>query len=344
MCGIHNLLPVVTKYFKANIHTHSTITDGKLSPLELKELYKKRGYQILAITDHNVVVDHSALNEDGFLMLTGAEFGVSEPGQTALYKKSYHLNCISKRPDNNWQPIMPRKPRESAIPYLARVESPDILRSHSPESINEIIGICNEHDYLVMYNHPVWSLHNYTDYAPLKGLWAMEICNYNCLYSGRDTYSSMVYRDFLELGNRLFPVCCDDMHTVKTHAGAWIMVGAETLNYDSVITALEKGDFYASTGPEIYSLTAEGNQLKITCSDASSIALESDCRFAKRMIPAQGEEFLQEATFDLTKWIEGTKENDLSEKAYIRLTVYGPQGHRACTRAYFFDELFKNAL
>ncbi len=127
MSELKQLLPVVPKYFKANLHTHSTITDGKFSPEELREMYKKQGYQILAITDHNVVVDHSALNEEDFLLLTGGEFGVSEPGQDALYKKSYHLNCISKHPDNNWQPLLPRKPREVTLPYLEKVDSPDAL-------------------------------------------------------------------------------------------------------------------------------------------------------------------------------------------------------------------------
>ena len=340
MSEIKRLLPAVPKYFKANLHTHSTVTDGKFSPEELRDLYKKQGYQILSITDHNVVVDHSALNQEDFLLLTGAEFGVSEPNQDALYKKSYHLTCISKRPDNNWQPLLPRKPRDATLPYLEKVDCPDIPRSHCVESINEIIEKCNEHDYLVVYNHPVWSLHNYTDYAGLKGLWGMEICNYNCLYSGRDTYSTTIYRDMLEQGNRLFPLGCDDMHTLKSFAGAWIMVGAEALNYSNVIDALKKGDFYASTGPEIYSLTLEGSMLKITCSDAASIALESDCRFAKRTLPAQSDDLLHEATFDLTKWIEGTKSHETAENAYIRLTVYGPYGHRAFTRAYFYNELF----
>ena len=63
-----HLLPRVPQYFKANIHTHSTISDGQLSPKELKELYKGQGYQILAITDHNVIADHSALNEEDFLI------------------------------------------------------------------------------------------------------------------------------------------------------------------------------------------------------------------------------------------------------------------------------------
>ena len=340
MSEVKHLLPVVPKYFKANLHTHSTITDGKLAPEELKELYKKQGYQILCISDHNVVVDHSRLTDESFLLLTGAEFGVSEPGQDALYKKSYHINCISKFPDNNWQPLLPRKPREATLPYLEKVECPDIPRSHSVESLNEIIQKCNEHGYLVIYNHPVWSLHNYNDYAPLEGLWGMEICNYNCLYSGRDTYSTIPYRDFLEQNKRLVPIGSDDMHTIKSFAGAWIMVGAEKLTYESVIAALEKGDLYASTGPEIYDITLDGSTLKISCSDAQSIVVESDCRFAKRALPTQNDGLLREATFDLTKWIEGTKSHETTEKAYIRITVNGPYGHRAFTRAYFFDELF----
>ena len=334
-----HLLPPVPRYFKTNLHTHSTITDGKFSPEELKELYKSHGYHILCISDHNVVVDHSALNEENFLMLTGVEYGIAEPDQDAFYKKSYHFNCIAKRPDNLWQPFLPRNPRESALPYLELVENADMKRGYDTELLNQIIAETNNHGFLVMYNHPVWSLQNYTDYAPLKGLWAMEICNYNCLYSGRDSYSSIVYRDMLALGNRIFPVGCDDMHTIKTHAGAWIMVGAEALTYDSVIQALETGDFYASTGPEIHSLTIEGSTLKITCSDASSVALESDCRFAKRALPIHNDGLLREATFDLTKWMEASQTTGRTDEAYIRLTVYGPYGHRACTRAYYLTEL-----
>ena len=339
MPNAKHLLPNVAKYYKTNLHTHSTITDGKFSPQELKDMYKSQGYQILCISDHNVMVDHSALNDDEFLLLTGGEFGISEPGQNAFYKKSYHLNVISKRPDNLWQPFLPKKPRESALPYLELVDTPDMSRRHDPESINQIIAECNAHDQLVAYNHPAWSLQNYTDYAPLEGLWAMEVCNYNCLYAGRDTYSSLVLRDFLAQGKQVFPLGTDDMHTIKTHAGAWIMVGAEKLAYDSVIQALEVGDFYASTGPEIHSLTVEGAALKITCSDARSIALESDCRFAKHLYPIHTHGLMREATFDLTKWMEASQENGLTDQAYIRLTVYGPYGHRAYTRAYFLSEL-----
>ena len=37
------------KQFKGNMHCHSTISDGRLTPEELKEAYKAAGYQVLAI-------------------------------------------------------------------------------------------------------------------------------------------------------------------------------------------------------------------------------------------------------------------------------------------------------
>ena len=46
MGHIKHLLPAVPKYFKTNLHTHTTISDGKLSPEEVKELYKSKGYQV----------------------------------------------------------------------------------------------------------------------------------------------------------------------------------------------------------------------------------------------------------------------------------------------------------
>ena len=72
MSVVKHLLPQ-TQYFKANLHTHSTISDARLSPQEVKQAYKDLGYQILAITDHNIIVDHSAMTEPDFLMLTGIE-------------------------------------------------------------------------------------------------------------------------------------------------------------------------------------------------------------------------------------------------------------------------------
>ena len=150
--------------------------------------------------------------------------------------------------------------------------------------------------------------------------------------SGLNENNIHVFKDLLNLGNHIYPLGADDMHGFDAAGLAWIMVGAEKLEYGSVIDALEKGDFYMSCGPEIFSLTLEDNLLKITCSDARQITIESQGRLAKRTVAA-GENWLHSAAFDLANFYR----RDAS--GYVYLTVTAPDGTYAVTRAYYLNEL-----
>lgn len=110
---MQHLLPRVPKYFKTNLHTHSNISDGKLDPEEVVDRYKKCGYQILSLTDHNVIANHSRFSGPGFLMLTGGEIHINAPDKDAIAGQTFHLNLIAKEPDNLWSPsrIDPRFPQ-----------------------------------------------------------------------------------------------------------------------------------------------------------------------------------------------------------------------------------------
>lgn len=83
------------KYYKANLHCHSTISDGAKTPKQLKEDYKTHGYSILAITDHEVFIPHNDLSDDDFLMLGGYEIGVA-----GKKNKTCHLCFVALSPDN----------------------------------------------------------------------------------------------------------------------------------------------------------------------------------------------------------------------------------------------------
>ena len=97
------LLPDVPKFFKANLHAHTTISDGKLSPEEMVVAYKERGYSVLAITDHSVMVTHQELNTSDFLLLTGVEIDVEEKDNPVnLRDRALHMCLISKEPDRRW--------------------------------------------------------------------------------------------------------------------------------------------------------------------------------------------------------------------------------------------------
>ncbi len=336
MSDIKHLLPQVPRYFRANLHTHSTISDGDLTPEALKETYKNAGYSILSITDHNVLANHSYLNDPDFLTLTGTEINLnSKSYRPGFSGKVYHFNLISKTPDNLWYPGQPRRKWEAAKPYEDKMHFENLPQDYSIETANQIIDQSNKHGYLVMYNHPNWSGQWFPDYAPLRGLWGVEIRNSQCCRVGIDENNSRVYQDLLRLGNRIMPTGTDDTHGARSCFGAWTMIGAEKLEYDSVIQALIRGDLYMSNGPHIQALCLEGTTLRIICTEAQQILLESHGRFARRILPKNGKP-LTEAEFDLSKWFDmGSTE----ENTYIRLTVTAPDGTYAVTRAYFREEL-----
>ena len=44
------LLPENVNWYRANLHCHTTISDGCLTPEQVKEAYKAKGYSIVAYT------------------------------------------------------------------------------------------------------------------------------------------------------------------------------------------------------------------------------------------------------------------------------------------------------
>ena len=334
MSAIKHLLPQVPRYFKANLHTHSTISDGKLSPEEVKAAYKALGYQILCLTDHNIIIDHSHMNDPDFLILTGIEININQPDWKRFTSKTYHINLIAKKPDNLWCPARFSRRYPVAEELDNKVEYDNMELTYSPDSINEMIAKATEKGFLVMYNHPTWSCQTYPDYATLKGLWGMELRNTECCMLGHDENNFRVYRDILRAGNPIFPLGTDDMHYPRALGKSWIMVGAADLSYASVIEALERGDFYMSCGPKITGLYIENNELKVTCSDAQHINLATHGRFA-RVAFAQLNP-LREATFPLEEILTAAGDNP---DAFIYITVTAADGTYATTCPYYLKDL-----
>ena len=66
----------------ADLHTHSTASDGQYTPTELVELAKSRGIQVLALTDHDTVDGLSEAVQAGKALgvrvLRGVELGAAE--------------------------------------------------------------------------------------------------------------------------------------------------------------------------------------------------------------------------------------------------------------------------
>ncbi|MBQ6797971.1 MAG: hypothetical protein IJP11_01900 [Oscillospiraceae bacterium] len=329
------LLPPVENYYKASLHTHSTVSDGKMTPEEVKAHYKAAGFSILALTDHHIVAAHPQLNDPDFLTLTAIELGLDSEDYAppaSFFGQTYHFNLIAKDPGNLWQPYPPKKITDRNRRQAEAAHWDQRERICSAECANEILQRAKEEGFLAIYNHPTWSKQRYPDYAPLKGLWALEIRNTHNVLNGFDDNNHRVYQDLLELGNRLAVVACDDTHRPHTVGGSWTMIGAKELTYPAVIEAMERGDLYATCGPAIHSLTLDGEMLKITCDPAVQITVQTQARFAKRVA---GDD-ITEGEFDLSVWLQKSAGDP---NAFFRLTVTAADGTYAATRAYFLDEL-----
>ena len=67
------------RFFKGNLHTHSTRSDGARAPEDVCRLYREAGYDFLALSDHFLpaydfpVTDTRAFRMSGFTTLLGAE-------------------------------------------------------------------------------------------------------------------------------------------------------------------------------------------------------------------------------------------------------------------------------
>ncbi len=338
------LLPSSGSFYKANLHVHTKISDGVITPEEAKEGYKSHGYSVLAFTDHEVFVPQNDLTDDEFLAINAVELAINDnwPGGFK-YNKSFHLNLYAKSNEKTECCVCTGKSiwLENSKAYVSEQTMNNKYRKfHSAEGINDLIRRANEDGFLVCYNHPVWSLHGYPDYAELEGLWGIEVYNTGAARGGYvDT--TQPFEDLLNKGQRLVAVAADDAHALNSSAWCgWTMIKAESLDYDCIISALEKGDCYSSTGPEIKELYIEDGVIHMTTSDVVFVRLISDIRFAKTQ-HGTADAPVNEISFDISSLISDAKNVDQCRRQspWIRLELCDASGKHAWTRAYFIDEL-----
>lgn len=333
-----HLFPQNVNWYKACLHTHSTVSDGVLTPVEVRDAYKAKGYSILALTDHSVMVEHQNLNQDDFLMVTGVEIDMEQA--IGNRGKCRHLCLLSKDPKQQWVPFRDPQPIESSKPYEAVNTFGDLSREFDYDAMNKVIAAANAHGCLVSYNHPAWSLERYPDYAPIEGLWAMEHRNTSGVSHGFPDDAPQVFQDLLCMGKFVMPIMTDDTHSpiaksgMEILGGSWTMVASESLEYGKVMEALEKGDLYSSCGPEIQDIVVDGDRLTVKCSSARMVQLISPIRWCRAIYSKEGD--LTQADFDISVW---RKHYEQDENSFLRIVVTAADGSYAVTRAYKAEEL-----
>ena len=77
------LRALIESDLKKDLHMHTTYSDGKLTPKEVIDMRLSQGYELLAITDHDVIGGSVAgapyAREMGVPFIYGIEFDSEDP-------------------------------------------------------------------------------------------------------------------------------------------------------------------------------------------------------------------------------------------------------------------------
>ena len=139
----------------ANMHLHSTHSDGVYSPTELVRIAKAEGYRALALTDHDTGSGYTELRAaceaEGMECLFGVEFSVTSPAP-------FHIVGFGFDPDypemREYLDLMAYKIRENTrLCFLEAVENGGIAGITWDEVLEYNAGIpwlCNNHVFRAM--------------------------------------------------------------------------------------------------------------------------------------------------------------------------------------------------
>lgn len=285
---------VEKRWYKGNTHTHSLWSDGNDFPEMITEWYRDKGYDFLALSDHNIlsrgdkwmsveaiekrrkggttpIIDKylAAFGEDwvelrekegktevrlkglaefrpkfeaggDFLLIEAEEISDNFGG------KPIHINAVNldrvilPQGGTSVSEVMRNNLRRVAEqsealqrPVLAHVNHPNF---HWAITAKDLADVLEERFFEVYNGHPIINHLGDETRPGDEAIW--DIAN-TLRLSATDAPP-------------LFGVATDDSHNY--HGGnvspgrGWVMVYAEKLSADSLIEAMERGDFYASTG------------------------------------------------------------------------------------------------
>lgn len=244
------------RFWRGNLHTHSTLSDGVLPPSEVCRRYRAEGYDFMALTDHFVgrygypVADTVPFRAEGFTTLIGAELHSGPMSNGELW----HILAVGLPPD------------------FAPGNAPDFRVLPGMETGPEIAARAVAAGAFVAIAHPQWSGLTLADARSIAAAHAVEVYNHGCAM-GCDRPDGFAIADLLLTeGRDLSLIATDDAHfSEPDHFGGWVMVKATENTPEALLAALKSGQFYSSQGPELRDVVVEGDRVIVESSAVVSV-------------------------------------------------------------------------
>jgi hypothetical protein len=250
--GVQGGAAASDRWFKGNLHTHTINSDGDSTPDEVVRWYREHGYDFLVLTDHNFLTGVDGLNAlqgapGRFLVVRGEEV------TSAVDKKPIHVNGLN----------------------VSRLVDPPPARTVG-EMIQGMVDGILAAEGAPSINHPNygWAISS-EDLAQVQRTKLFEVYNghpqVNNAGGGGIPGLEEVWDRVLTGGKLIYGIAVDDAHYFKrpwdsaapSPGHGWVYVQSGALEARALVSALEQGRFYASTGVELQTLEASPSALHV---------------------------------------------------------------------------------
>lgn len=258
------------KWYKGNIHCHTTLSDGRLTPSEAVQLYKDNGYDFLSLSEHDYYVDlRNVYDSEDFILLPSVEASAVLYDNHGDRVKTHHIHGILGNKD------MQQQAGHNLIQHDTRLEVPIYKGTWDGlEAAQKVIDDLISKGCFVTYNHPTWSRVYMDEVVGLENVWAMEVYNYATVIECGEGYNSVFWDEMLRRNHFVYGFAADDNHNLEERfdsLGGYIMVRSEELSHEAIINHMLNGDYYFSSGPSIYQWGIDGNKVYVHCSHVEYI-------------------------------------------------------------------------
>jgi len=289
------------RFYKGNLHTHSTASDAVRDPDQVCAMYRDAGYDFLSLTDHFLpkfnfpITDTRPFRTNSFTTILGAE--VHAP-KTEL-GEIWHILSVGLPQD-----FAPTTPTETGAELAAR---------------------CSAAGAFVAIAHPAWYGLTIADAESITCADAVEVYNHTSAVAEDRGDGWGLLDALLARGHRLSGCATDDAHFKwNDYFGGWVMVKSASLDPEALVAALKAGNYYSSQGPEIHAIEVTDTEVRVACSPACTVTLLGRGTAGKAVFGTD----LREASLSL---------DIIKNSNYGRVVVIDAAGKRAWSNPFWRD-------
>ena len=302
-------------WYRGNIHTHTTESDGDAEPDVVAAWYRDHGYDFLVLSDHNhlTLLDYGNGRDGslGPLMIPGEEVTLNINDN----KTPVHLNALG-------------------ISRLVEPIDTGDVATTLQANIDAIRGAGG----ISCINHPSWKWA--FDHEPIiktRGASLLEVFNAATDCNNYDIpipgflSPSQIWDNVLSAGIPIFGVASDDSHyyydfspDLDNPGRGWVMVESEGLEMEAVVEAMAAGRFYSSTGVFLGGLRASPDEISL------KIRRRRDSIFLTRFVGKDGVVYDEQVGREVCYRPTGAE-------GYIRAHVMSSNGLQAWTQPTFLS-------